>query len=121
GGALRGGLALAGGFLIGAVPALWSAGKSPPRGTLKTDPEAAGLEVFEKIGEKIDPMFQGTPVPVEGASGALPSQAADGMPGTRKHPWLQALSLILCLAGMALLFDSLGLRPWEYWLQRLRG
>lgn len=119
--ALRGWLALAGGVLIGAVPALWCAGKSGAAAACEKPapvPETSGSGEFH---EKSVPSRPGVSVPPEAAPDPAAAEAPRGTLGTRKHPWLQALSLILCLAGLALLFDSLGLRPWEYWLQRVRG
>lgn len=119
--ALRGWLGLAGGFLIGAVPALLAAGKVAHSPGPDSAPGAPGFQSSEKIGEKSDDLTESASGGREVTSAAPSTDAAGGVSGKSKHPWLQALSLILCVAGLALLFDSLGLRPWEYWLQRLRG
>lgn len=35
------------------------------------------------------------------------------------RPWLQLASLAVCLGGLVILFDGLGIRPWAYWVERL--
>ena len=38
-----------------------------------------------------------------------------------KYPWIQWASLLICLGGLVVLFEGLGIRPWEYWLKRAGG
>ena len=38
-----------------------------------------------------------------------------------KHPWIQLTSLLVCVGGLIVLLEGLGIRPWTYWFVRLTG
>jgi hypothetical protein len=38
-----------------------------------------------------------------------------------KYPWIQWASLLICLGGLVMLLEGLGIRPWEDWLKRIGG
>lgn len=66
----------------------------------------AGLALGYIVGSVIAQISAARPVP-EGTAA--------------KYPWIQWASLLICLGGLLVLFEGLGIRPWEYWLKRAGG
>lgn len=52
---------------------------------------------------------------------SLGAKPASSNAAPARRPLLQLASLLVCLGGLVILFDGLGLRPWAYWLDRLKG
>jgi len=98
---------MAGIFPAAAGWAAWSATSAAPAFA----PRLAGLSLLALLGATVVCSVL-----------AMPRCAAPAQEGsTGKNGLVQAISLGVCLGGLVILCDGLGIRPWTYWLARLGG
>ena len=98
---------MAGIFPAAAGWAAWSATSAAPA----FGPRLAGLSLLALLGATV--------VGSVLAMRRFTSPAQEGSSG--KNGLVQAISLGVCLGGLVILCDGLGIRPWTYWLARLGG
>lgn len=78
-----------------------------------------GAAAMISLGESLAGLALGYTVGSVFAQISAARPVADGT--VAKYPWIQWASLLICLGGLLVLFEGLGIRPWAYWLKRTGG
>ena len=78
-----------------------------------------GAAAMISLGESLAGLALGYTVGSVIAQSSAARPVADG--AVAKYPRIQWASLLICVGGLVVLLEGLGIRPWEYWLKRIGG